>query len=360
MTVRAALVLLAPLTASCTGIFQDTVAPRSTVAYPRTWREQPTQVSTARRERLEAASRGSSAIVPIAPIAPVAPVAPVGPAIAGPVVVPVATKRAPAVPHAYLTGSPQPAAYALIVGIERYRDAPPATGATQDADRYEALATQTLGIPASHVHVLRDERATGGDLDKEIRWLGANVPSRGRVYFFFSGHGAPDPSSGTSYLVPYDGDPKALEPTALAMPNVMERLNETRAGEVFAVIDACFSGAGGRSVLPAGMRPLVAVRESRPLAKIALFTAASGAQTSGPSTEGDGGLFSKLVAEGLGTGKADIDGDGLVSVQELSAWVTPRVEREARNDRREQVPALHLGDGLREAGATPFAFVSTK
>ena len=85
MTVRAALVLLVPFAAACTGIFQDTVAPRYTVAYPRTWREQPTQVSVARRERLEVASRAGS---PIAPISPIAPVTPVAPALAGPVVVP--------------------------------------------------------------------------------------------------------------------------------------------------------------------------------------------------------------------------------------------------------------------------------
>ena len=356
MKLQSASVALLPMLAACTGVFQDTIGARSTVAYPNTWREQPTQVAVARRERLEAAARQSATPPPRTPVGPVAPAS----FVAGPVVVPPpASKRASTTPT-YVVGSPQPAAYALVVGIEHYRDAPPATGAALDADRYEALAKQTLGIPASHVHVLRDDRATGGDLDKELRWLGANVPARGRVYFFFSGHGAPDPSTGASYLVPYDGDPKALEPTALALPSVLERLNQSRAGEVFAVVDACFSGAGGRSVLPAGMRPLVAVRETRPLAKIALFTASSGAQTSGPAVDGGGGLFSKLVAEGLGTGNADLDGDGLVSVQELNQWVSPRVEREARNDRREQSPTLQLGDGLREAGATPFAFVNPK
>ena len=187
MNARHRIIALVPLVAACTGIFQDAVVARSTVAYPRTWREQPTQIATARRERLEAATRSG------APRQTVDPIMPAAPAVAGPVVVPAPARRPSAPAPAYLTGSPQPAAYALIVGIERYRDAPPAAGASLDADRYEALAKQTLGIPASHVHVLRDERATGGDLDKEIRWLGANVPARGRVYFFFSGHGAPDP-----------------------------------------------------------------------------------------------------------------------------------------------------------------------
>jgi hypothetical protein len=353
-TLTSCLVPLFVLVTACTGFTHSTASATRTAAFPATWSEQPTRLATARRERLEAASRpregvvGGLALPQPAPAPAVAPIAP------APV------RRGSAVAPKYLPGSPQPAAYALIVGIERYRDAPPATGAAVDADRYAALATQTLGIPASHVHVLRDDRATGGDIDKEIGWLASNVPARGRVYFFFSGHGAPDPSNGGSYLVPYDGDPKALEPTAFAMPKLLERLSASRASEVFAVVDACFSGAGGRSVLPAGMRPLVAMREVRPTAKVALFTAASGAQTSGPSPDGDGGLFSKLVAEGIGSGKADIDGDGLVSIQELGTWVAPRVEREARIDRREQVPSMVIGDGLAEAGATPFAFVSTR
>lgn len=326
--------------AGCTGMMEDAVASRATVTFPSTWKEQPTQLAVARRERLEVASRTT----PITPIA-----------LPQAVAVKPATAPAFSAPS-YLAGSPQPGAYALIVGIERYRDAPAATGAGIDAQRYAALATRTLGIPASHVRILRDDRATGGDIDKELSWLTSNVPARGRIYFFYSGHGAPDASTGASFLVPYDGDPKALEPTAIAMPKLLERLNKSRASEVFAVVDSCFSGAGGRSILPAGMRPLVAVRTVRPTAKVALFTASSGAQTSGPAPGGDGGLFSKLVAEGLGTGGADMDGDGLVSVEELRAWVAPRVEREARNDRREQVPSLLLGDGLVEAGATPFAF----
>lgn len=339
-------VLAMPLLAACTGIFQDSVPATRTAAFPATWRENPTKVDVARRERLEVAGR----------VARPAPVGVVPPIVAPVPMQPAAPPPSAFIPPSYVAGSPQPAAFALIVGIERYRDAPAATGAAVDAQRYAALATRTLGIPQSHVRVLRDDRATGSDIDKELSWITANVPARGRIYFFYSGHGAPDASTGASFLVPYDGDPKALEPTAIAVPRLLERLNQSRASEVFAVVDACFSGAGGRSVLPAGMRPLVAVRAVKPTAKVALFTAASGAQTSGPAAGGEGGLFSKLVADGLGTGSADIDGDGLVSLEELRAWVAPRVEREARFDRREQVPSLVVGDGLSEAGATPIAF----
>ena len=248
-----------------------------------------------------------------------------------------------------VAGSPQPTAFALVVGIEKYRDVPAAQGAAEDRDRYKGLVQTTLGVPDDHVHVLADDRATKGDLEKELDWLQENVPSGGRAYFFYSGHGAPDTATGTPYLVPYDGDPKALARTAVPLSTVMNALQATKGKDALAVVDACFSGSGGRSVLPAGARPLVAVRDAKPTAKLALFTASTGAQISGPALDGKGGLFSQLVAEGLGSAKADMDEDGQVSLAELSQWVKPRVQREAKKDRRDQTPGLVLGAGAGRA-----------
>ena len=41
------------------------------------------------------------------------------------------------------------------------------------------------------------------------------------------------------------------------LAQVLKQLSETPAKQVLALVDTCFSGAGGRSVLPAGARPLV-------------------------------------------------------------------------------------------------------
>ena len=253
-------------------------------------------------------------------------------------------------PLTLLSASPQPTAYALIVGIERYRDVPSPTGARQDAQRFAQLARQTLGIPESHVVLAIDDRASKGDIEKHLSWLKANVQPGGRIYFFFSGHGAPEPSSGTSYLLPYDGDPRSLDQTALTLGSVLKSLSDTRAKDVVAILDSCFSGAGGRSVLPPGARPLVRVRETSASARLALFTASSGSEISGPTPGGAGGLFTHYVTEGLGTGQADADGDGQVTMRELLDWVKPRVSREAKRDNRDQNPGLVLSSDLGDAG----------
>jgi len=57
--------------------------------------------------------------------------------------------------------------------------------------------------------------------------------------------------------LPIDGDPQYLEDTAYPINRLYEKLNSINAKQVIVAIDACFSGAGGRSVLAKGTRPLV-------------------------------------------------------------------------------------------------------
>lgn len=163
------------------------------------------------------------------------------------------------------------------------------------------------------------------------------------MYFYFAGHGAPDPSSATPYLLPSDGDPKYLKVSGLALKDVLSQLGQSNAREVLAVVDACFSGRGGRSLLPEGARPLVRVGETAAPGHTALLSASGGDETSGTTAQGDGELFTRYLVQGLGNGEADIDGAGQVSLTELANWVRPRVSREAKKSNRDQNPTLIVG-----------------
>ncbi len=250
----------------------------------------------------------------------------------------------------FVAAAPQPNAFAVVVGVEKYLNGLPVpVGAHADAQRFADLARSTLGVDAGHLQVVLDEQATRGGIARALDWAKSSTPAGGRIYFYFSGHGAPDAAGGTPYIVPSDGDPKDLDATAIPMKDVFAKLGASKAREVLAVVDSCFSGAGGRSVLPPGARPIVRIREEAAPAQLALFSASSGAEISGPTSSGNGGLFTKVVLDGLGTGAADINGDGQVSLQELSTWVTPRVSREAKKDNRDQNPSLTVGKGLGSA-----------
>jgi outer membrane protein OmpA-like peptidoglycan-associated protein len=249
-----------------------------------------------------------------------------------------------------VSATPQPSAYAVVIGIERYAAGlPPPTGARADAESMANVFHTTFGIASEHLRVLLDDQATKGAIEGALAWAKSATPAGGRVYFYFSGHGSPDAESRTSYLVPADGDPRYLEATAIALRDVLASLAATKAREVIAMVDSCFSGTGGRSVLPPGARPLVRVHEESTPPQIALFSASGANEMSGPVPGGSGGLFTKYVVDGLGTGAADINGDGQISLNELAEWVKPRVAREAKKDNRDQNPSLAVGKGIGSA-----------
>ena len=246
----------------------------------------------------------------------------------------------------HLVAAPQPNAYALVVGIEDYRDLTPTPGARLDAQRFAHMLEHSLGVPDQNIHLLTDNDATRGDVLAKLRWFQEHIPSDGRVYFFFSGHGTPHVQTGDSYLLPYEGRPETLEETGLLMNDVLDSLEQTEARDILAFVDACFSGSGERSSLPEGTRPLVPVQETTTAPRVALFSSSGASEISGNAPDAEEGLFTRHLVDAIAAGRADIDGDGQISLQELKTYVAPRVAREARQLNRQQNPTLIVPDEL--------------
>jgi hypothetical protein len=247
-------------------------------------------------------------------------------------------------PRTFIAGTPRSDAYALIIGVEKYRDVPAPEGARADAQTFGQLAKSTLGVPESNVRVLLDERASKNDIERQLAWFKANVTEGGRLYFFFAGHGAPS-ADGAAYLMPYDAEQQSIESSGLKLESVLAELGQSPARDVIAFTDACFSGGGGRSLLPKGARPLLRVREATTPSRVALYAAATSAQISGPTSDDSAGLFTSTLADAIGDAQADIDGDGAITLAELEQWSTPRVERAAKRQNREQRPSLSVAGG---------------
>ncbi|GEM_PF-2747057 len=246
------------------------------------------------------------------------------------------------------------AAFALVVGVERYRDAlPPATHAEADARAFASYARKTLGVPEAHVKLLLGERAGLADLASAIEeWLPRNAREpKGRVYVFFSGHGAPDPETGEAYLVPYDADPAYLKTRGYAVRRLVETLGRLTGQQVLLFTDACFTGSGPRSVLAAGTRPLVPVKPTPSARGVVSFAAAGAREATGAARDTAHGLFTHRLLEALG-GAADADADHAVTLAEVAEYVTARVSADARLDNREQTPTLTLPPGLTAAQLT--------
>lgn len=251
--------------------------------------------------------------------------------------------------------APRPNDIALVIGIEEYRgEIPPSQGARRDAEVFADLAESHLGLSRRNIIVLTDQQATRSSLEAYLEdWLPRNARPEGRVYVFFAGHGAPDPQTGEGYLVPWDGDPRFITRQGLHIDAMTAQLKELNAAEVVLMMDSCFSGSGGRSLLAEGTRPLVPVRpiatpEVSGETRFSLFAAAQADEVTGMTADGEHGLFSYYLFQGL-RGAADRDGNGRVSAAELGIYLSEHVPDEARRENRDQTPFTQF---LPEASGT--------
>ncbi|MBI4679043.1 MAG: caspase family protein [Elusimicrobia bacterium] len=247
--------------------------------------------------------------------------------------------------------NPNPNAYAIVIGIDEYRQKlPRADYAAGDAKVVAEYLTRVLGYPEENVATLINDRALKSDLEKYLdRWLLNNAEKDSSVFIYYSGHGAPNPKTGDAFLVPYDGDPTFIMETGYPIGRLYESLRKLPAKEVVVVLDSCFSGAGGRSVIAKGARPLV-IAAAAPAAvpqNLTVLSAASGDQTSSTYDEKKHGLLTYFFLKGL-RGEADLDGDGKTEIGELFDYLKPRVEKTARKAyNNEQTPQLVTADRKR-------------
>ncbi|HOG17012.1 MAG TPA: caspase family protein [Syntrophales bacterium] len=150
--------------------------------------------------------------------------------------------------------------YAIVIGIESYRQKlPKADFAVNDAKLMGEYLSKVMSYPEENIVIMMNEHATKSDFEKYFeQWLANHVERDSTLFIYYSGHGAPNPKTGDAYLVPYDGDPSFIAQTGYPLKKLYDALGKLPAKEIIVALDAaCFSGAGGRSVLAEGARPLV-------------------------------------------------------------------------------------------------------
>ena len=238
-------------------------------------------------------------------------------------------------------------AVAIVIGIEKYRRSiPDAEFATNDAKAVASFLTSVLGFPEANVVTLLNDNASKSDFEKYFeKWLGNNVEKDSFVFIYYSGHGAPNPKTGEAYLLPYDGDPAFLEQTGYPLERLYSTLDKLESETILVALDSCFSGAGDRSVIAPGLRPIVVKSKFDEVqsSKIAVMSAASGSEVSSTYIEKRHGLFTYFFLKGL-KGYADINEDGNLDVEELYSYIKPQVKIIARKKyNNEQSPQLFGG-----------------
>ena len=226
--------------------------------------------------------------------------------------------------------------WAVMIGINNYQNVRHLKYATKDALAFYNYLVKTIRIPEENIFLLLNEQAY---LYKIRSVLGTHLKRKAgkddMVIIFFAGHGAteedsmsPDGDGLEKYILPYDADLKNLYASALPMSEISKIFSRIYSERLIFIADACYSGAsGGRTIGIKRMRANIsdAFIDRISSGKGRVIITASGAnEISAEYDELQHGVFTYYMLEGL-KGKADLDKDGIITVDEVYNYVSINV-----------------------------------
>jgi DNA polymerase III sliding clamp (beta) subunit (PCNA family) len=120
------------------------------------------------------------------------------------------------------------------------------------------------------------------------------------------------------------------------------------------ILDCCFAGAFGRDIIAKSYLPVTGVPDDLRGEYRAILTASSAVQLALEETldSGAASVFTRAIADGLATGAADLNSDGIITIGELFEYSS----REVRGRYQDQTPQLSL---LGVSGDLPIANAPT-
>ena len=231
--------------------------------------------------------------------------------------------------------------FVVIIANEDYKTVAPVPFALNDGRILAKYCQRTLGIPASNIKV--HENATYNDIRLAIAWL-KNVCDKyegeASVLFYYAGHGIPDASDKSAYLLPVDGDGRYVA-TGYKLDELYQKLGAMPAKSITVLLDACFSGANRDGKMLASERG-VALRSKSgvPQGNMVVFSAAQGDETALPNEEEGHGMFTYFLLKKLQDTKGD------VNLQDLSQYVIREVGRKSAVTNKPQTPSITPSSSL--------------
>lgn len=215
--------------------------------------------------------------------------------------------------------------WAIVVGIDKYQKWPQLQYAVRDAEGVGQLLVQKFGFAPERVITLKNEQATRTGILAAFhdKLAHGNLQPNDRIFVFFAGHGATRKlSSGRDlgYIVPVDADPNNLATDAIPMTEIQNIAESLPAKHALFVMDACYSGLG----LTRGAANASFLRDNAKRLGRQMLTAGGSDQLVSDGGPNGHSVFTWTLLQGLG-GKADLNGDSLITGTELAAYVAPAV-----------------------------------
>lgn len=213
--------------------------------------------------------------------------------------------------------------FTVIIANEKYQSVASVPYAINDGNIFREYCVKTLGIPEKQVKYVPN--ATGNQIKAQVNWLQniCEVFEDAQVIFYYAGHGIPDESSRTAYLLPVDGIGTDVS-TGYKLDDLYSALGNIPTKNVTVFMDACFSGSKREQGMLASARGVaIKARSGMPQGNMVVFSAAQGDETAYPNNEEKHGMFTYFLLKKLQETKGD------VTLYELGEYIKTNVSQQS-------------------------------
>lgn len=216
--------------------------------------------------------------------------------------------------------------YALLVGVDKYlhsEDLPDLRSPLNDVSEFKRILTDSPECDYE-IKVLTNPDS------QELRILLADIftnqaKNNDMILLYFSGHGKLS-SEGDLCLCTQDANPVLLDTTAIDLPWLKKKIDSTHASQVVILLDCCYSGAAIGSFK--GSMDDVIKKGIGPGKGKYLVTSSNAIQPSLELSSDDISLFTKWLLSGLESWDADVNGDGIITIEELYKFASEKTLNE--------------------------------
>ena len=222
------------------------------------------------------------------------------------------------------TGASNPNTFVIIFANEDYKNVASVPFAKNDGSVFQKYCQRTLGIPVTNIHYV--ENASFNDMRIQLAWLKDICDAfegQASLIIYYAGHGIPDESDKSAYLLPVDGDSRYVQ-SAYKLDDFYQKLGSMNAKAVTVFMDACFSGSKREAGMLASARGVALKAKSGvPQGNMVVFSAAQGDETAYPNREQQHGLFTYYLLKKLQETQGDI------ALKDLGEYIIKQVSQQS-------------------------------
>ena len=239
--------------------------------------------------------------------------------------------------------------WALIIGIDKYQNVKNLNYAVKDAESMQSMMVEYFDFPKDNVKILLNEEANYKNIRRQFSEISKSAGKNDRVLIFFAGHGETIdlPEGGEKgYLLPHDGDRDDLYLTAVPMDELKQIAFMSKAKHILYLVDACYGG-----IAAVGSRGLDSKSTPNYIKKITsnkarqIITAGGRGEEVIEKSEWGHSAFTLNLSRGLKDGNADLNGDDVITANELGLFLNEKVTIDSDNQQTPQYGRMTTQEG---------------